>query len=426
MNSVTVDKHQSRTIFAGSVGNVMEWFDFAVYGFFAKIIGEQFFPSADPMTSLLAAFGVFASGFLARPLGAAYFGHLGDRVGRAVVLRWSVVLMGISTCLLGLLPGYETLGVAAPILITVLRIAQGFSVGGEYTGSIIYLVERAPNGRRGIVGAWTNFGAVAGFLLGSAAAATITNLLPHDDVAAWGWRVPFVLGSIIAVVAFFFRSGLEEAVEDDEPDLPIVKAFQTEWRTMLRISGLLVMANVGFYMMFVYVTTYLSEQFGVPMSRALDIDTVAMAALLVFIPLGGWLSDRIGRKPILLTASICGFCLSIPLLLAIGHDDTKLILLGQLGFAVIIGLSAGTNAATIVEISKAPYRCTVVSIAYNTTIALFGGTSPMVATWLISNTGDVLTPAYYIMAMAAITTATLLFLPETAHLELDRSKKATS
>ncbi|MEM1058399.1 MAG: MFS transporter [Verrucomicrobiota bacterium] len=417
---------QTRTIVAGSVGNVMEWFDFAVYGFFAQVIGNQFFPAQDPVTSLLAAFGVFASGFLARPLGAAFFGHLGDRFGRAVVLRWSVILMGASTCLLGLLPTYEQIGMAAPILIVVLRIAQGFSVGGEYTGSVIYLVERAPAGRRGIVGAWTNFGAVAGFLLGSAMAALIAAVLSDEQVASWGWRVPFVLGVSIAGLAAFFRRGLKEAADHQEPDLPLKKAFQTEWRTMLRIAGVIMMANVGFYMMFVYVTTYLSEEFGVPMALALEIDTAAMAALLVFTPLGGWLSDRLGRKPVTLFASIGCFLLAIPLLMAVGDDDPMWIFLGQLGFAVFIGFSGGANAALLVEITKAPYRCTVISVAYNTTLAIFGGTTPVVATWLISNTGDVLTPAYYIMVMAVITTLTLAFLPETSRRELDRSNLVES
>jgi len=421
MSADTKQAHPVRTILAGSIGNVMEWFDFAVYGFFAQVIGNQFFPSSDPVTSLLAAFGVFASGFLARPIGAAVFGHLGDRVGRAVVLRWSVLLMGASTCLLGLLPTYGQIGMAAPILIVLLRIAQGFSVGGEYTGSVIYLVERAPAGHRGLVGAWTNFGAVAGFLLGSAMAALIAAVLTDEQVAAWGWRVPFILGVSIALLATFFRRGLKEATDHREPDLPLKKAFQTEWRTMLKIAGIIMMSNVGFYMMFVYITTYLSEEFGVAMAEALEIDTIAMAVLMVMTPIGGWLSDRLGRKPVALTSAIGCFLLAIPLLMAIGHDDPKLILLGQLGFSVLIGLSFGANAALLVEITQAPYRCTVISVAYNTTLAIFGGTTPVVATWLIHNTGDTLTPAYYVMAMALVTTGTLACLPETSRRELHRS-----
>ncbi|MEO0796230.1 MAG: MFS transporter [Verrucomicrobiota bacterium] len=416
------DKRESRNILAGSVGNVMEWFDFAVYGFFAPVIGAQFFPSENPVTSLLAAFGVFASGFLARPIGAAFFGHLGDRKGREVVLRWSVILMGVSTCLLGLLPTYEMIGVAAPILLTLLRLVQGFSVGGEYTGSVIYLVERAPIGRRGLIGGWSNFGAVAGFLIGSAVGALITATISKDDIATWGWRVPFILGISIMGLAVFFRRKLEKRDDDEVVDLPLplLMAIKTEWRTMLKIAGIILMANVGFYMMFVYVTTYLSEHFGVSMALALEIDTAAMATLLVFVPLAAWISDKIGRKPVLFAAAIGGLVLTVPLFLAIQHDDPVLIFFGQVGFALIIGASTGANAATLVEITRAPYRCTVISVAYNLTLAIFGGTTPMVATWLIASTGNIMTPAYYIMGMAVITIGTLLCIPETAHGDIQR------
>lgn len=407
-------------ILAGAVGNVMEWFDFAVYGFFASVIGEQFFPSDDPTTSVIAAFAVFASGFLARPLGAAFFGHLGDRRGRQVVLRTSVMLMGISTLLLGCLPTYAQIGIAAPILLTVLRIAQGFSVGGEYTGSVIYLVERAPVGQRGLVGGWTNFGAVAGFLLGSGLSALISQILSDDALAIWGWRVPFIGGVSIAALGAVFRRTMR-----DEPramlahdKVPLVEAIRLEWRTMLRIAGLILMANVGFYMMFVYVTTYLSEQVGVPMAKALEIDTISMSALLVITPFAAWLSDRIGRKPVLLVASVGCFVLAVPLFIAIHHDDPALIFAGQLGFAVLIGFAFGANSAAIVEITKARYRCTVISVAYNVTLAIFGGTTPLVASWLIKNTGDDLVPAFYLMLMAAITSVVVFTMRETYRSEV--------
>lgn len=411
----------SREIVAGATGNVMEWFDFSVYGFFAPVIGREFFPSDDPTSSVISAFAVFACGFLARPVGAAFFGHLGDRHGRRVVLRTSVLLMGASTAIVGMLPNQAQIGIAAPVLLTLLRVAQGFSVGGEYTGSVIYLVERAPANRRGLIGGWTNFGAVAGFLLGSAVGAIISAFCSDIQLAAWGWRIPFILGISIAAVSAFYRAGLE----DDEPApresnrAPLVEAIRLEWRTMLRIGGVVLMANVGFYMMFVYITTFLSERVGVSTARALEIDTAAMAALLVIVPLTGWLSDRVGRKPVLLAASIGALLLSVPLFLAIQHDDTLWIFLGQLGFAMIVGLSFGPNAATIVEITRAPLRCTTISVAYNVTLAIFGGTTPLVAAWLISNTGDDMTPAYYVMAMALVTTLVLLSLKETNGIPLE-------
>ncbi|WOO41342.1 MFS transporter [Rubellicoccus peritrichatus] len=417
--------HSRKVILAGSVGNVMEWFDFAIYGFFAPVIGRQFFPSDDPVASLLAAYGVFASGFLARPIGAAFFGHLGDRHGRKLVLRLSVILMGVSTGLVGILPNHAMIGNTAPILLVLMRIIQGFSVGGEYTGSVVYLVERAPQNKRGIVGGWTSFGAIAGFLLGSGVGALISTLASPEALSSWGWRIPFIAGVAIAGLATFFRRSLDETPRRESFDkrLPIVQAVRTEWQSMLRIAGLIMMANVGFYMMFVYVTTYLSEQVGVPMATALDIDTATMATLLIFTPIAAWISDRIGRKPVLLTASIGCLVCAVPLFWAIQHDDVVWIVFGQLGFALIIGLAFGANAATIVEVTRAPYRCTVVSVAYNITLAILGGTTPLVATWLIHETGDIMTPAYYLMGMSVITIITITLTKETAHTPIEQPEK---
>ena len=399
----------------------MEWFDFAVYGYFAPVIGREFFPEDDPVVSMLAAFGVFASGFLARPVGAAFFGHLGDRQGRAVVLRVSVVLMGMATFGMGLLPNYAMIGAAAPVLLTLLRLAQGFSVGGEYTGSVVYLVEAAPKGRRGLVSGWTNVGAVAGFLLGSAVGAVLTRLCDADQLAAWGWRIPFLIGVTIALAAAFFRRSLEDEAPSSasEDGSPVLEAVRTEWRTMLRVAAVILTANVGFYMMFVYVTTYLSEQVGIEEARALEVDTLAMCALLAIVPAAGWLSDRIGRKPVLLTASIGVLVLSVPLLEAIRHQDPLWILAGQVGFAVLIGLAFGANGAAIVEMTRSRLRCSTISVAYNFCLAIFGGTTPLVAAWLISQTHDDMTPAYYLMGMAVVTTVALLPLRETAWDELE-------
>ncbi|MEM0967319.1 MAG: MFS transporter [Verrucomicrobiota bacterium] len=416
---------ERKRIIAGSVGNVLEWFDFASYGFFAAVIGEQFFPSDDPTISIIAAFAVFASGFLARPLGAMFFGHLGDKRGRAVVLQASVILMGVSTLLIGCLPNYATIGIAAPILLTVLRVAQGFSVGGEYMGSIIYLVERAPAKKRGFVGSWVNVGATLGFLLGSGLGALISGIVSEEALASWGWRVPFLLGVGIALFAAVFRRHMTEEpglASASEEKIPLIAAVRLEWRTMLRIAGLVLMANIGFYMMFVYVTTYLAEQVGVSMARALEIDTVAMGTLVIIVPITAWLSDRIGRKPVLLVSSIGCAVLSLPLFMVIHHDDTLLIFLGQLAFAILLGGAFGANSAAIVELTKVRYRCTVISVAYNVSVAIFGGTTPLVAAWLIRNTGQDLVPALYLTLGAIITAITVLTMPETYRRDITPTK----
>jgi len=392
----------------------MEWFDFALYGYFAAVIGQQFFPSQDHVTSLLAAFGVFASGFMARPIGAIFFGHLGDRKGRVIVLRWSVLLMGASTFCLGVLPTYDMIGIAAPILLIVLRIVQGFSVGGEFTGSLIFMTERAAPNQRGLTGAFVFIGGISGILLGSAAGAIINTVFSPEHVAAWGWRIPFLSGLLITIMAVFLRRGLEPDYGPSKSvEFPLKMALKTEWRAILRIIGLFMLGGIGFYMMFIYITTYEDEQMGITPSQSLEVNTAAMAALVILTPLFGWLSDRTGRKPMLwLGAFGCAF-FAIPLFHILRHPDPWMIFLSQLGFAVLMGAAIGPSTATMVEITQPEYRCTVISLGYNLTLALFGGTTPMVATWLIAESGNPVTPAYYLVAAALVTALTLFFIPET-------------
>ncbi len=400
---------------------MLEWFDFAAYGFFASVIGQQFFPDDDKTLSLLAAFGVFASGFLVRPIGAAFFGHLGDRKGREVVLRWSVILMGLSTFGLGALPSYHSIGVAAPILLTLLRMVQGFSVGGEFTGSIIYLVENAAPNRRGSVGVWAFVGAIIGMLAGSLTGAVINDVLTPEQVASWGWRIPFLSGVSIMLVGAFFRCSLKaQPVKSGPSRLPLWMAVKTEWPAMLKIMGMFLLGSAGFYMMFIYLTSYLHTEFGMAEGMALEINSISMLALL-FCSLGwAWVSDQIGRKPVLLISSIGCLLLTFPLFKLIQHETAWFVFLGQLGFAVLIGATLGASTAVMVENTRQAYRCSAVSLAYNITLAIFGGTTPMVATWLIEETKNPLEPAYYLIVLSALSTLAISLLPETHRRELDR------
>ncbi|MBT5752029.1 MAG: MFS transporter, partial [Rhodospirillaceae bacterium] len=374
-----------KTILAGFIGNILEWYDFAVYGYFAPIIASHFFPSDDPTASLIATFGVFAAGYMARPIGGAIFGHIGDIYGRKLVLTLSVGLMGISTFLIGVLPDHAAIGVSASILLLILRLLQGLSVGGEFTGSIVFLVENARENRRGLTGSWANFGAILGFLIGSGIGAACAILLTQEQLDAWGWRVPFLVGILIAFVGMYIRHNLTEIpleeTDRDRTESPALTAVKTEWPTMLRIGGLILMANVGFYLMFVYMTTYLSEIIHVDMSTALEINTLCLAVILLLIPVGGYLSDKFGRRPILLAASLSLLVFSYPLMALIHHQNMWMILAGQMGFAILIGLSFGVNPAALVEMVPARIRCSTLSIAYNACLAIFGGTTPLVATY---------------------------------------------
>lgn len=411
-----------RLIVAGVAGNVMEWYDFAVYGYFAQTIGQHFFPSKDPIASLIAAFGVFAAGFLMRPVGGLVFGHIGDRTGRKAALTLSVIAMAVPTFLIGLLPDYAQIGVVASVLIVILRLVQGLSVGGEYTTSVVFLVEGAAPGRRGLTGSWSVFGAVAGILLGSAVGAILTSILPQDTMYAWGWRVPFLLGLAVGLSGLYIRRRIPEAqvqsVDEKPATSPVVEAFRTEWRAMLRVAGFNVLNAVGFYMIFVYVVTYLRQIVHVEAATALDINTINMVILLLLIPAAGALSDRVGRKPLLIVSALGTLVLAWPLFWMMHHPHFAVILLGQMGFAVLIGLFLGVCPATMVEAFPARVRCSALSVGYNLCLGVLGGTTPLVVTYLIARSHDDLSPAFYLMAAATLSLAVILSLRETAMLPL--------
>lgn len=417
MSDVSEARTRRKVIAAGVTGNVLEWYDFAVYGFYAPIIGRLFFPSDDPTVSLIASFGAFAAGFLMRPVGGFIFGHIGDKIGRKKALVLSVMLMAIPTGVIGFLPDHATIGVAAAVLMVLMRMLQGLSVGGEYTGSIVYLAEHAPDKKRGFFTSWTLFGAVGGILLGSGVSALISHLLTDAQISDWGWRLAFISGILVGVVGLIVRRHLPDMPEDksaDKPKSPIVEAFRTEWRSMSKVIGFNIVNAVGFYMMFVYVVTWLIKQVAEPRSDALDINTISMAALLVMIPFFGALSDKIGRKPLLMFGAGGIAILGYPLIWLMHHPDFNMILLGQLGFAVLIGAYFGASPATLTEMFPRRVRVSALSVGYNISLAIFGGTTPLIATWLIARSHNDLSIAWYLIGCAVVSFLVLLTLKDGA------------
>lgn len=409
-----------RLIAAGTVGNIMEWYDFAVYGYFAATIGQHFFPSDDATTSLIAAFGVFAAGFLMRPLGGVVFGHIGDKVGRKAALTMSVLAMAIPTFLIGILPGYATLGPAAAVLLVILRMIQGLSVGGEYTTSIIFLVESADRKHQGFAGSWSGFGAIGGILLGSAVGALVTLSFSQQAVHDWAWRLPFLAGLFVGLAGLYVRRHIPEVhapTKQERRRSPVWEALRSEWPTILRLGLLNVINGVGFYIAFVFLVTYMQTIGGLREAAALEINTVNMLALLAIFPLAGWLSDRIGRKPLLITGIGGLLVFSWPLFWALHHPSVSWNLVGQLGFAVFIGLYGGALPVTMVEITPRHVRCSAIAIGYNLCVGVLGGTAPLVATWLIQRTHDDLAPAYYVMGAALISLVVAVLLPEPSSAE---------
>ncbi|MGH6874883.1 MAG: MFS transporter, partial [Aestuariivirgaceae bacterium] len=275
----------NRSVAAAVIGNAMEWYDFAVYGFFASVIGKLFFPASEPSLSLIAALGVFAVGFLMRPIGGIVFGYVGDRYGRTVSLFLSIGAMAVGTLAIGLLPTYETAGMLAPILIITCRIVQGLAVGGEYATSIVVLVESAPLRRRGFRGSLACLGAGAGNLLGSATGAFLFSILDKDQVDTWGWRIPFLIGVVVALAGIYLRRNFAtEHSPGPKSSGTFLQTVLAQWPAALRVAGINTVAAIGFYMIFVYLIQYMMEFGHIDQAKALNINSMNMAVLLLVIP----------------------------------------------------------------------------------------------------------------------------------------------
>ncbi len=391
-----------RVVTAGVIGNVLEWYDFAVYGFFAPILAAKFFPAADPRVSLLAAFGAFAVGFLMRPVGAAIFGHIGDRYGRARALLFSVAMMAVPTVLMGLLPTYDTIGIAASVLIVVLRMCQGIAVGGEFTASIVFLAENAPARRRGFFASFSMFGATTGTMLGAAVGALLTNALSAEALESWGWRVAFVSGIVVAVVGIIIRRGMFDSPGKAAVASPLTVAFREHRWQVLRVLGLNMASAATYYTLFVYAATWVSQTTKIERAVALDIQTVTILTFLVVLPIAAWASDRVGRK-FMLTVGMAGCLLMVyPLLNVMHAGAVAATAAAQMTFGALLALQMASIPAAMTEMFPHGVRVSAVSVGYGLAYALFGGTAPAVAVWLISRTGSDTAFAWYLIGLTAL------------------------
>ncbi len=416
---------QRTLVVAGIIGNILEWYDFSVYGYFAVSIGHHFFPSGNPTTSLLAAFGVFAAGFFMRPVGAVLFGHIGDSWSRERALFLSVVAMAVPTFLIGVIPDYQQMGITASILLVLLRLAQGISVGGEYTTSIVFVVEKSVPERRGLMATWCLFGVCAGTLLGSAVGTLLTSILPREAMRNWGWRLPFIFGLAIGLVGLHIRRELEQGglkpqgtATTEQSFGSFTEALTTQRLAILKITALKAVSAVGFYTLFVYISVFFTKIVQIPKSEALLINTIALAAMLALIPCAGVLSDRFGRKPLLLAGTVGVLLFSLPLFRLLRSPEFSVILTGQLCFTLLLCLFFGAEPATTAEAFPTRVRCTSAAISHNICFAFLGGTAPMVATYLIALTGNELSPSIYMMAAALVSMVAIFSLSETANAPL--------
>jgi MFS transporter, MHS family, proline/betaine transporter len=419
--SVRVEEQAAKkAVTAGAIGNFVEWYDYSVYGFFAPIIASQFFPSEDRVASLLATFAVFAVAFFMRPVGAFVFGHYGDTVGRRNTLAAAIILMGLATLMIGVLPTYGQIGVLAPILLVVARLLQGFSAGGEWSGSAAFMVEYAPQNRRGLYGSWQQFSIVAGLLLGSAMGGLLGAVLSEDALNAWGWRIPFILGMVVALVGLYLRLRVEDTpafriVEEknEVTDAPVKESFTAHRGESLTAIGFTVAWTVAYYILLTYMPTFVSETLGLPLSQALLSNAIGLVALGALIPFTAALSDRIGRKPLLIGFSALIALLTYPLFLLASTQVLFLIVLAQIIFGVIISLFSGPGPAALVEMFPTNVRYSALGVSYNIAVAAFGGTAPFIATYLISRTGSNLAPGIYLIVAAVITLIVVSRMKET-------------
>ncbi|WP_333892844.1 MFS transporter [Mycolicibacterium gadium] len=410
-----------KAVRGAAIGNTVEWYDFAIYSTLATYIADKFFPSGDETAALLSTFAVFAAAFFMRPLGGFFFGPLGDRIGRQRVLALVILLMSASTFMIGLVPSYESIGVIAPLALLLLRCVQGFSAGGEYGSGACYLAEFAPDRHRGFVVSFLVWSVVVGFLLGSLTVTGLETLLSESAMDSYGWRIPFLIAGVLGVVGLYIRLRLGDTPEFEDlrekgevASSPLKEALTTSWRPILQIAGLVVIHNIGFYIVFTYLPTYFTKTLEFTKTNAFISITIASIVAIILIPPLGALSDRIGRRPLLIAGAVGFAVFAYPLFLLLNTGSLAAAITAHAALAAIESVFVSASLAAGAELFATRVRSSGYSIGYNVSVAIFGGTAPYVATWLVARTGNEIAPAYYVIAAAIITLATIMTMRETA------------
>lgn len=412
---------------AVGIGNFMEWFDFAIYGYFAAVIGMLFFPSSAPGVSLLSSLAVFAVGFISRPFGALILGPIGDHLGRRAVLIITVFGMGVCTTIIGLLPTYEAIGIAAPVLLIVMRFVQGMMVGGEWSSAGIYIVESAPSNRRATAASVITGTAGLAFLFGTFTAASITSTLDDQQLAAWGWRIPFVASIVMTGIAIFIRRKLgdtpvyEELVRQRESQQFNAPTKAVRRRAFITTFAFSALFGVSLYYFITYANNHLVTTVGLPRSNALWLCSIALVVYVIANPLIGRLSDSIGRRKLLLSAAAALTVLAYPIFLLLNSGHPATILVGLIVLGLLVAVTAVMDVVLLVEVFPASIRSTGAALGHNLALAILAGPGPFIAAALIRQTGDANIPAAY---LATVSLACLIVLwktlPETRDNDITR------
>lgn len=410
---------------ASFIGNFVEWFDYASYGYLATIIAVVFFPNEDPKAALLMTFAIFAISFIIRPLGGIIWGNIGDKYGRRTALSLSILIMSGATFLIALLPTYEHVGILAPILLLLIRMVQGFSASGEYAGASAFLVEYAPSNRRGFYACLVPASTAVGLLVGSLSVTAMHHFMSPEFLHTWGWRIPFVFALPLGLIGRYIRVHLEDtpAFKELEASHHVVKTplkvlFTEHYREMICGFGVACLNAVGFYVILSYMPTYMSVEMNVEHSTAYLAETLSLCTYILLIFMMGKLSDRFGRKTMLITASICFILFSVPLFSQISSNTLMHILIIQIAFGAMLSINDGTLASFLAEVFPTKVRYTGFAFTFNMANALLGGTAPLVCTWLIQVTGNNMMPAWYLVFFSVIALIAMLFIKETAHKSL--------
>jgi metabolite-proton symporter len=415
-----------RVVLASFIGTTIEWYDFFLYGTAAALVFNRlFFPTLDPLAGTLSAYATYAVGFVARPLGGAIFGHFGDRIGRKKMLVWSLSLMGLASTLIGLTPTYSQIGIGAPILLTVLRFCQGIAAGGEWGGAVLLAVEHSAGERRGFHGAWPQMGTPAGLLLSTGAFAVTSSLLPEPAFLAWGWRIPFLLSIVLVAIGLFIRlrvmeSPAFERLKDTrrESRAPLLDVFREHPREVLVGMGIRFAQNLVFYIYTVFVLSYGEKTLGYPRSVMLRGVMIASFLGLFATPFWSYLSDRVGRRPILLAGGIFLLAFSFPFFWLFERGPAFVPIAMILAMNIGHDMMYGPMAATLSELFGTHVRYSGASLVYQLTSVASGGVAPFIATLLLAKYG-VGAVAAYVAASCALTVFATILLPETHRVALD-------
>lgn len=408
-----------RAITAAAIGNFITWFDFAAYGFLAVLLAKIFFPLADPLTSLLSTFATFGVAFLMNPVGGMFFGRLGDKIGRKRILATVITLMSLSTFAVGLLPGYNAIGLAAPALLVLLRIIQGFAAGGEPGGAATFLVESAKPGTEAVT---VSFWHCSSYLANAAASALILGLhavLTSSQMLEWGWRIPFLIAGPLGMVALYIRLRISDTAEferlqqgGETSQNPIRDAVRGSWRQILQTIGCIALQAAAFYFIFVYMETYLQSERGFTSLQASVSTVICLAAAGITIFLFARIADRRGRKPVMIAGAALLAAFAYPVFVVLGLGIYPLAVAGHTLLGICLALFMAGSGAGLVEIFPSRIRYTGFSIGFNISVALFGGTAPYIATALIAGTGSALSPALIVIATGAVAVVAALFIKE--------------